>query len=205
MRAHLLLAVIGLGSGVGGALLVERLHQAPEAPRPVAAVTPQPVAAWFPPGWDRYTSRLARVEERLGSLEAQRKDGAAPAAAAEAAPPPSQREVERAAHYQKELEYRRQLIADHDREVVDPTWAAATSNEVHQMLAPQSDRFDVKNVDCRARTCVADLVFPQPADALRYIQGYDALAPSSCNGSIAIPTPPENDGPYDMTIVYTCR
>jgi hypothetical protein len=198
MKSHLLMVVVGLGSGMAGALLVGHLREAP-APRPVVAVVPsQPAVARLPPGWDR---RPARVEQRIAELPAQR---AVEPSAAAPEPVPG-REVERAAHYQHELELKSQLIADHEREVVDPVWSAQTGEEVRALLAAQSDRFDVRGVDCRGRTCVADLVFPRPEDALAYIQGHDVAPPASCNGLIAIPSPPESDGPYDLSIVYTCR
>jgi hypothetical protein len=115
------------------------------------------------------------------------------------------------AQYQKELEYRTRSLADHDSEPLDSAWAGTESDQIKRDFAVKTSKasaksVELKAVDCRSKTCAAQLSFPTPTDGLGFIQrGPGALAVLGCNGYSSIPPPPTGEGRYELTVLYTCR
>jgi hypothetical protein len=143
-------------------------------------------------------TRLSAVEARLGKLEE------APAAAAPQAARPA---VERQAQYGQELLHQSEVIAEHEREQRDESWAPQQSRTITELFAPaeQAASLRVKNVDCRSKTCVATLTYPTPDDALT---GHALLAQATvagCHGLSSTLAPPTSAGSYDVGLVYYCR
>lgn len=198
--------VLGSGSGVAGAVAYSHFSQdskpevAPER-RPAA---PQPLV--IPPGWNlKFASRLSDVEEKLDALDALDT----------AVPEPSEdleesaeltREEERAEHYQQELDFRDQKLTEHEQEPLDAAWATPQMDTMQRTLDQAfQDTAETTSVDCRSATCTATLTFPAPSDALAAISRNDSFDTPGCSGMIAIPTPPEGEGPYELTLWYNCR
>jgi hypothetical protein len=102
----------------------------------------------------------------------------------------------------------RQELTSHATEPFDATWAPELSKSIHDELVaivPAEHGFKVDNVDCRSKTCVADLVYDTPDDAL---EGRGVLGQAhveGCHGFRATLEPPTSAGPYHTSIVYTCR
>jgi hypothetical protein len=201
--AIFLIAGIGAG-GLGGALFGHFAAPASGTVRPQPAPS-QARAVIVPPGWDLgLHQRVSAIEHRLDEARRDDEPGRSPAAP----PAPSNREEERLAHYQTELEYRARSLADHDREPLDEAWSATESDQIKHDLAAQtkSGSAAVKSVDCRNKTCVATLSFPSAQNGLGFIQpGTGALTVQGCDGFSAIPQPPTGEGSYQLTVLYTCR
>jgi hypothetical protein len=210
MSANLpLTVVLGGLSGAIGAVLLGQLGHAP-APAPTAQVAAEPSRPVIvPPGWDAIlNARVSSLENRVDDLSVART-AAAQASAAPAPPhadPPAARERERIEQYDKELATLDRLLGEHARETVDRAWLGPQSEAMERFLSDgaRGRPVEVKGVDCRDRTCVATLAFPHPMDALGYLQTAHLAAPG-CRGFSAIPTPPADDGPYELSIHYNCR
>jgi hypothetical protein len=213
MTWRLLLAIgaTGLGAGALGAVLASSSAAKSPPPRPgsVRTESPETPAPVIPPGWNlALVSRLSHVEQRLDELG--HSDAAPPAAAGASegvGPNPAEsREQQRLDQYQKELEYREQALANHAREPSDVAWAGPQAATMQQSL---SNAFGglarTANVDCRSKTCTATLTFPTPSDALVSFRDSSKLSVQGCGSLAAVPTPPTSAGPYDLTLVYTCR
>jgi hypothetical protein len=163
-----------------------------------------------PPRWDAILhARVANLESRVDDLGAAmtaqgQASAAAPTPAAEPVPP---RERERTEQYEKELAYREQLLGEHEREAVERAWAGPQSDALTRSLAEKAggQPVEVKSVDCRQTSCVATLAFPNPMSALTYLQDTRHLVAPGCRGFTAIPTPPGDDGPYELSVHYNCR
>jgi hypothetical protein len=205
--------LVGALSGAVGAVGAGRLLQAPAESRgspPVVDRAPPEREVIVPPGWDAVLhARVSNLESRVDDLSAR---STAPAQAPTAAPaqpadPSSSRERERTEHYEKELAHRERLLGEHEREAVDRAWAVPQSDVLARSLADQAagQSVEVERVDCRSNSCVASLTFPSPMSALTYLQDTRHLVVRGCNGFTAIPTPPADDGPYDLSVHYKCR
>ena len=190
MRDRLLTIVVGLAAGVGGALLVGARGSEPPAPAAVQVRTP-PAAPIVPPGWDR------RTVVHVTDVEAKADTPAAPEG-------PSEREAERLAHYQRELETRQTQLSDHAREPVDPAWASTSSDQLR--AAAEQLGVTPRDIDCRSKTCVATLAFDSPSTALGFLHGKDMSSLITGFASMtSTPTPPTSDGDYDLTVVLARR
>lgn len=202
-------AVIGAG-GVGGAVFGHVFRPAPPAPPVQAApASPRPPSVIVPPGWDpKLVDRVAAIEHRL---DAPPLSGELPGEPSSEGSPAADREAQRVAQYQKELDYRRRSLADHDGESLDAPWARAESETIQRALAVTtseggSTSAAVKAVDCRSKTCAVTLSFRSPMDGLGFVQGGPRnLAVDGCGGFSSVPVPPAGDGPYELTVLYTCR
>jgi hypothetical protein len=122
--------------------------------------------------------------------------------------PTATRERERMAHYQKELAYRERRLAEHQQEAFDGGRALQLEATIRKSMGASegSHQGTLKAVDCRTKSCVVTLTFPSPAAALDSMR-CEALPRmrERCTGLVAIPTPPTNDGPYDLSVIYDCQ
>jgi len=212
-RLVLVIVATGLGAGALGAVVVS--SRSPGSPPPTPAArgaerteTAAPIVV--PPGWNlALVSRLSHVEQQLDEL--RHADASPPVArgtSADAGPNPVEaREKEREIQYQQELDYREDALAKHAGEPSDSAWAGPLAATMQQSLGTAFDGLaKTTNVDCRSKTCVATLTFPTPSDALVSLrQSASKLSVQGCGSLAAIPTPPTTAGPYDLTLVYTCR
>lgn len=211
MKQSLVFVVVAIGAGVlGGAMFGHSSRSAPrpESP-PIERPEPHPPLVIVPPGWDAtLTDRVAALEHRLD--RPQRSDDRPPDPSSQSQPG-SDREAERVAQYQKELEYRTRSLADHDGEPLDSAWAGTESDQIRRDFARKTSNagarsVELKAVDCRSKTCTAELSFPTPVAGLGFIQqGPATLAVPGCNGFSSVPPPPTGDGRYEVTVLYTCR
>jgi hypothetical protein len=200
MRSPFMVVLLGLASGALGAALMGRLsgsHETARAPARVQRAAAQdPVIT--PPGWDpRFLSRLP-------------PPAAPPAAPAPAAPAAehavADKEREREQHYRDELEHRESELANHDAEALDHAWADSEGATVRDALSSVGNGvYTVKSVDCRSKTCVAELTYPSPAQAVARHAVIGNAAPAGCHGMFSALTPPTSDGLYDTTVIYYCR
>jgi hypothetical protein len=138
---------------------------------------------------------LARTAPRLDPAGVERPD-LAPAAALPPAPEPDKR----LATFQAKIE-------SHGRDGLDPVWASQTTAAVNQVLAESSPQggFAVKGVDCRRRSCVAQLEWPSYAAASEgfhaVVGGYGA----SCASEIVLPPTDAPDRPYRANLFLACQ
>jgi hypothetical protein len=205
MRSQIFVALIGLFTGALGALVAgglssprEPAHHSERAVPP-AAVAP---AGIVPPGWDpRFVAAIA----------SQRATAPAPPSLAVAPPPsaartePDDKERGQKEHYAQELEHRENELASHDHEGVDRGWADGAAATIRQALAAGERSFVVKSVDCRTKTCVAELTYPSPTEAVAGQAALASVGPAGCHGMFSTLTPPTSEGAYDATVVYYCR
>ena len=212
-RSVLVIVTTGLGAGALGAVWASSRSTKSPPPRPASLETERPettARVVVPPGWNpALVSRLSHVEQQLDEL--RHPDASPPAAAgpsAGAGPNPVEaREKERAIQYDQELDYRQEALANHASEPSDPAWAGPLASTMRQSLSTAFEGLaQTANVDCRSKTCTATLTFPTPSDALVSLrQSASKLSVDGCGSLAAIPTPPTSAGPYDLTLVYTCR
>lgn len=211
-----IVAVTGIASGAAGAMLYSRFMLPAAVRTPTTVLTVERPAAQapvrvpiVPPGWDpTLVPRLAVVENRLDALRTSSRTESSPTSdAPQLVGDDRTREEKRADHYQQELDYRKDALADHDREPTDNAWAGPQVASMQQSLGKAFDgTAQTKSVDCRSKTCTATLAFPTPSDALVALaQKSQGLTVQGCKGAVAIPTPPANAGVYDLTVLYNCR
>jgi hypothetical protein len=210
MRSTLAVIATGLVSGAIGAVVVSHFQGAStSAPPTIPRINEDRKAIIVPPGWDPHLlSRVANLEQRVQDLRSTNTTELASSAEAnDPAAMIAKREQERTEHYQHELAFRDQQLSDRAQEPVDSRWAYPQEQNMQSSLSSAlGQSAQVKNIDCRDKTCTATLLFPTPTDALSTVRQHsNDLAVSGCNGFIAIPTPPMSSGPYDLTVLYTCR
>jgi hypothetical protein len=202
MRSNLVVALIGSLTGALGALAVAGLssarEHAPHAER--AAPLAPPPSGIVPPGWNPLFVAAAAHAEAPPPPSAP-----APPATGPARGEPDEKERGRQEHYAQELEYRENELASHDSESVDGAWAHGETATIRQTLSAGERSFVVKSVDCRTRTCVAELTYPTPSEAVNGQASLATSIPAGCHGMLSTLTPPTDAGPYDATVVYYCR
>jgi hypothetical protein len=198
----------GLAGVLVGAGVITLGGRPPGATKPALAqsASAPAVPAHVPASWDpRYLGRLAAVEARVAGLEAT-----SPALQPQAAPssPATDRARELEEHYQADLTLLRQELTSHATEPFDATWAPELTQSIHDELVaivPAEHGFKVDNVDCRSKTCVADLVYDSPDDALAGRGMLGQAHVEGCRGFRATLEPPTSAATYRTSIIYTCR
>jgi hypothetical protein len=200
MRSQILVASIGLVTGTLGALMAGGLSSPREPERhPMATATvaaPPAPAAIVPPGW----------QPRFVAAAPNATSPAPPAAPA--TPPrnqPDDKAGEREQHYAQELDHRENELANHDNESVDRAWADGEAETIRHALAAGERSFAVKSVDCRTKTCVAELTYSSPSEAVAGQATLASVGPRGCHGMLSTLTPPSSEGAYDATVIYYCR
>jgi hypothetical protein len=197
MRAILHSPVLGFLAGAVAAVIVGRFFPGGAAqPAHRAAAAPPPREGIVPPGWDpRLLHRLAAVEAKLEERAPQPTPAAPPEAIVE-------REHAREEQYRNELEVRARTLAEHDAEPAEQPWSEQEAAEIRRVLEPAAAAFAIRAVDCRMTTCVAQITFAAPADAVAAQRSLLQRVPHGVRGVASILTPPTNDGAYDSTVIY---
>jgi hypothetical protein len=202
------MVVVGVLSGVGGAILATRNQPAPAASTPPAQsppVTPAPPPS-PPPGWDpRFLSRFTGLEADVARLASTLDSGAANVAREstdDRGAPDARLE-----QYVRELAALDTRLAQHASEPVDPGWARGEATVLEKGFAASAGAGTrtVAGVDCRSRTCVVHLRFASPDDAVEQTRQISSVYVDGCNGIITTLPPPTGTGPYEVPVFYTCR
>jgi hypothetical protein len=177
-----------------------------------ASASPRaPGAVIVPPGWDHvFSARLNAVETELVQQRARSMthEAVAPSAEIPTSEAGPSRVAQRAEHYEKEIQAYTKRLAEHQQESVDEDWAWEQRRRVREALETspaEGPATRAIEVDCRSKTCLGRLTFGSPLDALRYLHLSSLPVPRGCNGLTSTPLPPQSDGSYDLTILYTCR
>jgi hypothetical protein len=214
VKHTLVVMLAGLVAGVAGAAMFEHWKGGSTPPIPPPVRRPLAMApAITPPGWDpQFGPRLARLETEIADVRKRPSgeggDPVAPPAGGVAAEAERKHALEREQHYRDELESQSRRLAEHAQEPLDTAWAEDQTHRLREELMGQAGAepaYAIKSVDCRNSTCVGQLTFPSPGLALAYLRDSATRKPVGCLGVISTPTPPADDGPYDLTLVYRCR
>jgi hypothetical protein len=144
--------------------------------------------------------RVAELERRLHEL-----------AAADAGAPPHPvlpPEAERQAKAERNFEEHRRLVARHDAEPRDGSWAAKQERAVGTTLGALSETmkrsFSLESVDCRNSTCVARLAWPNEIAARSDLQSLlGGSAAVGCAREVSFP-PAERAGEYEASLYFDC-
>jgi hypothetical protein len=203
-----LVAAVGVVSGVVGAVVATRLSAPPAPPAPPAPATAAhpvaPLAPAPPPGWDpRFLTRFSALEADVARLAAALEAGApAPGEGALRGDPDVRLE-----HYVRDLAVLDKKLAEHGREARDPEWARSEEAILAKGFAarPDAAKRAVTSVECRSQTCVVNLRFASPDEALEQMRDVSSVYVEGCNGIITTFPPPKGPGAYEAPIVYTCR
>jgi hypothetical protein len=123
--------------------------------------------------------------------------------------PPEREPVEAEAPAVTAAERHAALAAAHARETLDPVWAGATGAGIDEGLraAAGDGAFTVVGVDCRERTCVAELEWPDFATAAaRWPEALHAPVRASCATGVLLDPPADGAaaGPYRASVIYEC-
>jgi hypothetical protein len=196
---------VGLCAGLAGAMYGAHLSASKVAPPPHEEPTPpqrpSPVSA-VPPGWNRaFLSRLGALETKVERVEHD-------VARAAAAPVDEEREAALEDHYRASLVELEGELRQHAREPVDSTWATAANAEISRTLGENVDAkypFEVVSVDCRTQTCVAQVRYRTPDDAVSNQQELLRIHPASCHGLRTTLVPPTSASNYETPVIYYCR
>lgn len=119
--------------------------------------------------------------------------------------PVTAREVSRAFH-QRMHDAR---VDRHDREGVDPRWAASAKAAFSEGLAQAAQHgggFEVENVDCRTTMCTARVRWPSYEAAERgYPRFLHQRMGLNCEREILLPDDDGSHGPVEATGVFDCE
>ena len=198
----------GFAAGGAGALLATSLHGLQWTPGPerltaARAAADAPAKAAVVPSMSE--PRLAALEEAVRTMQARAQaqapapDGARPAASVEAeAPPRASRPDEGAVHAD--------LLARHNSEPVDPTWAPATTLTIQtQLAASPGTSYQLEGVDCRSTTCVANLRWSSRTAAdqeLDEVVGSTSAGP--CTRRLTLPNEAGERDAYRASLFFDC-
>lgn len=174
-------ALVGAAAGIAAAVVAGK-NELPSAPEPVADVARAPASepdrGRRPRTDEAMTSaRLARLEEELAELRGQE------------APQPQDSSTDQAVDDEAESARVQERFAtalqDFERAQVDPTWAPQASKSLRTDLGALSERlgFDLEDVECKDRRCVAQLRW---ATHQKAAQQFAAVAHSKYSVNCAI-------------------
>jgi len=100
------------------------------------------------------------------------------------------------------------ILRAHDAEPVDTAWAAGVTETLSQSLEGlgRERKFDVRQIDCRSQTCVAELEWPSRDAALA---GYRAplagMLGVTCGTQIVLPPSEDPSGVSRAKMFLRCR
>jgi hypothetical protein len=200
MQDRLISIAIGLVAGVCGALVVDARSSSSNPVGATAAATEvarngrgeRMPGLIVPPGWDvRYFHRVNELAARVDAIEAR----------TEPAAPLTEREQGRSEHYRRELETQEARVADHQREELDPSWATTGAERVR--ATADALGLVLRTIDCRSKSCVANLRFSTPAAGLEFLRSREvSQLGRGFSGLTSTPIPPTATSDYDLTIVF---
>ncbi len=187
------------------------VRQRPTTPTPLPPVLVPPAAPPAPvppPGWDpRFLTRFAALEADVARLAAA-LDGGAPAADEHARKDALRGDPDvRIEHYVRDLGVLEKKLTEHRQEARDPEWARGEEATLTKGFAarPDAAKRTVTSVECRSRTCVVNLRFASPDDAVEQMREVSSVYVEGCSGIITTLPPPTGPGAYEAAILYTCR
>lgn len=99
-------------------------------------------------------------------------------------------------------------ISQHYAEPIDSSWAKRTTSTLQSNLSrlSQAKAFDLRSVDCRNETCIAEVVWPTYDSA---VDKYTDLASTSlevnCARSITLPEVTDKSAPVAVKVIFDCR
>jgi hypothetical protein len=172
----------------------------PSEPSADQAVFSQPIAATPALENQVLTARVQALEHQL-----QAKESAAPAPSSEPAPmpaPPSPEESK-----QMLFERQRTLVADHQKDPLDPVWSVATVKNFDADFEAMAQNSPVKllSIDCRTTSCLATVRWENYATALAkgsVLAHYPYS--TTCARQVVQPPPDDENAPYVSTVVFDC-
>jgi hypothetical protein len=207
-------AVAALGGVIAGMLIGPSLFAAKRNDSRGVEVVPA-LAAGNEDQQDQDRRRLAALEAQLGRMEARnvmREAASQPTATTAGAgadhkPPDISPEAVR--------ERLRSLSADrrarHQNEPVDPAWARVAEPGLQADLVQlaKSDAgaaFVVQGVECKTRSCAAELRFPSygSADGTASRLLHEPYS-QSCARTVFVPEPDDPGAPYTVTLYFQCN
>lgn len=214
LRIAIIAGVVGSLFGGVAAIAVTKLDSPPKA-RVVAeraSVVAPPVH--IPSSWDpRFLSRISDVEARLGTLESTATAATRTAPSEEPSPVGESdwKAVRKAAtdeQYRQDLDTQNKKLRDHEQEPFDRAWSRSQSEVITQAFSGavgKQQLLRVGRVDCRTNTCIAELVYQSPDDALADRSLLTQTVVAGCHGLSSALTPPTSAGEYTTTVIYDCR
>jgi hypothetical protein len=213
VRAWIAASISGALAGAVVATIAGRIL-AP-APKPTAASGPRVVDApvMVPSSWDtRFLPRLEAVESKVALLSAGRPNTDASDGEHSTDTKVAGDNGERAAaleqQYELDLAHQDHVLFEHQHEPADREWARAQEQEIGRVLSEASDHgggFRVESVDCRSKTCVAEITYPSPGDALSKRNNLSSISAKGCHGMSSALERPTSAGAYTARIIYYCR
>lgn len=141
--------------------------------------------------------RVARLESQLAAV-ADAASGGAQAVGAEGG---------RGASLALDEARLAQVLADYDRENVDPAWARQAQRGFSDTLqaATETRNFEVASLDCHATICVARLEWPSYGAAISGAESVLHLHyPLGCDRDAFTLPPDDPSSRYEMELVFRC-
>lgn len=209
---HLAVAIAALGGVIAGVFIGPRVFASKGDDRPAGLDVLPALASGDQNDEDR--RRLAMLEARLGRMEAAKltrdaesqRTAAATGAIAERKPPDLSPEAVRERLHSLSADRR----ARHQNEPVDAAWARVAEPGLQADLAQlaRSDggaAFVVQGVECRTRSCAAELRFPSygSADATASRLLHEPYS-QPCARTVFVPEPDDANAPYALTLYFQC-
>jgi hypothetical protein len=147
---------------------------------------------------------------RSGASSAASLSIGAPSAASAgtAEPGASPRPRSSAEFRQHELEEHEAAIERHAKEPRDQDWATGMESRVREALDKLADKHELRlrGVDCRTRTCTADLVWPSPRSAENNLMAVvtGSAEAIQCLRRITLPEPTKPGRSVEATMFIDC-
>lgn len=189
-------ALLGLLSGIGGALYVAKRAAAPEASAAVERVVTRVVGV-------EQNQDLARQVDDLRTLfQARQNQAAKSGPSSDQEKPISYEEVAA-----RNLRLHDTAIQEHRQEPRDPSWAPGAERSLrHELDSLPELGATAFSVDCRMTTCTVDVEWPSYAEAVaRHAKMVEHPYSLSCGREMLVPPPEDPQRPYRATAVFRCE
>jgi hypothetical protein len=185
---------------VGLVVVVIVASRGPTA-RPTATEEPSPPSEAARPrievvGVQVPNQQVQDLQKRIADLEARAGSQEQPAV------PPSDPAVEAAV----ERERHRVALDEHAREPANPSWAQQMATVVDRGLKERAAKggFDVTDVDCRSRTCVASVEWKSAADAYHQWKQILGADYGSCGVEVVLDEDRGSSGRFGTKVLFPC-
>jgi len=207
MKTLVVAIVAGSISGAIGSIVLARLRQDPELEvKPVTTGRSSPAGEARPSIVVSLSPTKAddtRTDERLERLERMASRVEPPATVP--APPPESAEEALRRHAE---EHHAKWIA-HERETIDNRWAGPTERKLDAQLSSMAGagNFKVTHLDCRSRSCAAELEFGSYDDYQRQWPHllHSAAADTRCGTEIWLAPPSDPLMAQAPTMIFECE